>query len=295
MLARLLRRPAAALTAVGPLSFVLPGGHGDDRPLRSRPRASAPAAGFSSTPAGLSAGAAVRCAEVSSSPGGRPAVLLFGDSITQFSFSEAGWGAGLYNWYHRAADVVNRGFSGYNTRWARQLLPGILANTTGSPLLVVTLFFGANDSESGGQHVPVEEYDANLRAMVGMIKAAHPKAAVVAITPPPVDKELWPTRSNEAVSRYAAVVRGLPVDAVVDLWGQIDIRDDLNDGLHLGPEGNRKVLRLVQEALRSLPGLNPEDDDKGRPRMLMHYPHWSEVTGTSKEEATSKLAAWRWA
>lgn len=44
----------------------------------------------------------------------RPSVLLFGDSITQQSFSaeHRGWGAHMSDWYARYADVYNRGFSG---------------------------------------------------------------------------------------------------------------------------------------------------------------------------------------
>jgi hypothetical protein len=44
----------------------------------------------------------------------RPSIILFGDSITQFSFNPelCGWGAAMTHWYARQADVVNRGFSG---------------------------------------------------------------------------------------------------------------------------------------------------------------------------------------
>eukprot|EP00804_Cyclotella_cryptica_P023741 CCRYP_011147-RA/>CCRYP_011147-RA protein AED:0.18 eAED:0.18 QI:126/1/1/1/0/0/2/536/140 len=49
----------------------------------------------------------------------RAKIILFGDSITQMSFSssECGWGAFLADRYQRRADVYNRGFSGYNTSW----------------------------------------------------------------------------------------------------------------------------------------------------------------------------------
>ena len=44
----------------------------------------------------------------------RPSIVLFGDSITQFSFNPelCGWGAAMTHWYARQADVLNRGFSG---------------------------------------------------------------------------------------------------------------------------------------------------------------------------------------
>lgn len=222
----------------------------------------------------------------------RPTVLLFGDSITQQSFSESGWGAGISNWYQRSADVVNRGFSGYNTRWAKQILPDILKSAPG-PLLAVTLFFGANDAASDGQHVPLEEYEANLQAMIENVKAGAPNAAIIAITPATVDSSRWPTRSIEQVSQYADVVRRLPVSTVVDVWGEVEI-EDLNDGLHLGPTGNRKVLALLQHALRGLPGLNPEDGPDGMPQLPLHYPHWSALSGKTEEEAAGTLSAWQW-
>ncbi|EAY99754.1 hypothetical protein OsI_21739 [Oryza sativa Indica Group] len=47
----------------------------------------------------------------------RPSIVLFGDSITEEAFGEGGWGAHLANHYSRSADVVLRGYSGYNTRY----------------------------------------------------------------------------------------------------------------------------------------------------------------------------------
>lgn len=44
-----------------------------------------------------------------------PRVILFGDSITQMSFSEGGFGSRLADYYQRRADVLNRGYSGCDT------------------------------------------------------------------------------------------------------------------------------------------------------------------------------------
>ncbi|CAI9572942.1 unnamed protein product, partial [Staurois parvus] len=52
-----------------------------------------------------------------------PRVVLFGDSITQFAFEANGWGATLADKLVRKCDVLNRGLSGYNTRWAKLILP----------------------------------------------------------------------------------------------------------------------------------------------------------------------------
>ena len=73
----------------------------------------------------------------------------------------------------RRADVLNRGFSGYNTKWALSALPHVIGSWDGavhSPDLV-TIFFGTNDASlpdlNARQHVPVAEYQANLLQMVG--------------------------------------------------------------------------------------------------------------------------------
>ncbi|CAI0445032.1 unnamed protein product [Linum tenue] len=90
----------------------------------------------------------------------RPKIYLFGDSITEMSFEEAGWGASLTNHFARTADVVLRGYSGYNTRWALKVAERVFP--AAGEAVAVTVFFGANDAClpdrcSAFQHVPLEE------------------------------------------------------------------------------------------------------------------------------------------
>ena len=56
--------------------------------------------------------------------------------------------------HFRKCDVLNRGFSGYNTRWAKIILPRLIKKGTGldSPV-AVTIFFGANDSALKGKGI----------------------------------------------------------------------------------------------------------------------------------------------
>jgi hypothetical protein len=58
-------------------------------------------------------------------PAVRPLFVLFGDSITQRGFAPGGWAAALADRYGRRVDVVNRGYSGYNTALATHLLPHV--------------------------------------------------------------------------------------------------------------------------------------------------------------------------
>jgi lysophospholipase L1-like esterase len=51
----------------------------------------------------------------------RKKVVFFGDSITQHGFNNKinGWVSSMANWWTRRVDVLNRGFSGYNSAWGR--------------------------------------------------------------------------------------------------------------------------------------------------------------------------------
>lgn len=60
----------------------------------------------------------------------RPRIILFGDSITQRGFAEGGWAAALSDYYTRTADVLNRGYSGYNTEWALHTLDAVFAKAS---------------------------------------------------------------------------------------------------------------------------------------------------------------------
>ena len=61
------------------------------------------------------AGVAHHCAPARSRAGSRPQIILFGDSITEHASGRFGWAAELTAAYTRRADVINRGFSGYNS------------------------------------------------------------------------------------------------------------------------------------------------------------------------------------
>ncbi|XP_047701226.1 isoamyl acetate-hydrolyzing esterase 1 homolog isoform X3 [Prionailurus viverrinus] len=148
-----------------------------------------------------------------------------------FSFQQGGWGASLADKLVRKCDVLNRGFSGYNTRWAKIILPRLIKKGTGldSPV-AVTIFFGANDSALKGCKL---------------------------------------NRLNLVVGEYAGaclqVARDCGTD-VLDLWtlmqkdGQ-DFSSFLSDGLHLSPEGNEFLFShlwpLIEKKVSSLPLLLP--------------------------------------
>ncbi|KAB1223541.1 hypothetical protein CJ030_MR2G011234 [Morella rubra] len=151
----------------------------------------------------------------------RPKIYLLGDSITEDSFEDGGWGASLANHFSRTGDldsgfdwlyeifgtlcylfdvqvdVVLRGYSGYNTRWVLKVLDKVFHAVEGGDgfePLAVTVFFGANDAClpdrcSAFQHVPLEEYKRNLLSVISSLKKRWSKTQIILITPPPIDEE----------------------------------------------------------------------------------------------------------
>jgi len=135
-----------------------------------------------------------------------PRVLLFGDSLTQYGFGlEGGWAAMLADRLQRKADVVNRGFSGYNTRWCRSIMDQVFAKEAPSELACVIILLGSNDASLPDcfpkTHVPVEEYESNLSSMIDdlVFKFGIAKSKLILVTPPPVNRKMleeWSPEEN---------------------------------------------------------------------------------------------------
>eukprot|EP00729_Bicosta_minor_P019766 gene19766-14296_t len=205
-----------------------------------------------------------------------PSIVLFGDSITQGAWSAGdgpGWAAMLAERYVRRADIINRGYSGYTTRWALQQLPHDFPAATPNPAALVTVFLGANDSALEGlnprQHVPLDEYRKNLKTIIEHIQATGAKA----ITPPPVNADGWKAfmqtrdatqqgdRDNSVTAQYAEAAKSVAAElgcGAVDLWTTMQEARQapesgwhtfLSDGLHLTAAGNAFVFERLVEVI----------------------------------------------
>ncbi|TQD87813.1 hypothetical protein C1H46_026665 [Malus baccata] len=174
----------------------------------------------------------------------RPQFVIFGSSIVQFSYSHGGWGAILADLYARKADVLLRGYAGWNSRRALQVLEQVFPkDATTQPSLVI-VYFGGNDSmhphPSGlGAHVPLNEYVENMRKIAKHLKSLSEKTRVIFLTAPPVNEEQIrenlsdqtspQKRTNESCKIYSdaclEVCREFDVKGV-DLWTSIQKRKD---------------------------------------------------------------------
>uniref|UniRef100_A0A8D0HDH0 Isoamyl acetate-hydrolyzing esterase 1 homolog n=1 Tax=Sphenodon punctatus TaxID=8508 RepID=A0A8D0HDH0_SPHPU len=197
---------------------------------------------------------------------------------------ENGWGASLANRLARKCDVLNRGLSGYNSRWAKIVLPRLVSK---SPLaentVAVTVFFGANDSAlrdvNPKQHVPLDEYADNLKSMIRYLKSIEiSEDRIILITPPPLYEAAWEkeciakgkrsatlNRLNSTTGEYAKACVQVAKDCetdLLDLWtlmqkNKQDFSSYLSDGLHLSAEGNHflsaQLWLLLEKRTSMLP------------------------------------------
>ncbi|KAF2763282.1 SGNH hydrolase [Pseudovirgaria hyperparasitica] len=184
--------------------------------------------------------------------------ILFGDSLTQQGWSqERGFAflAQLGDDYVRRLDVVNRGFSGYNTTQALAILPRIIPHPNHAKVKLLTIFFGANDASlphaSNNQHVPLQTYTANLRSILTHPSITAHAPHIILITPPPINEHpmahdpgvAGPARRAACTKAYADAVITLGLEmrvAVLDLWGAVMARVGWDAGGGVG--GGEVVL-----------------------------------------------------
>ncbi|KAJ2780388.1 isoamyl acetate-hydrolyzing esterase [Coemansia javaensis] len=181
-------------------------------------------------------------------------LVVFGDSITQAGGNPAisGFVAHLAAFYTRRMDVLNRGFSGYNTRNALSVVDSVFPRALGAPRQqprqrrwwphpdstfpapprppqLCLLFFGANDARLPpyAQHVPLSEFAANMRRLIAVLHDPEspyysPATRIMLITPPAVGDRMIeeiarrnghaPDRKNAEAQRYAAAVRAVAAE-----------------------------------------------------------------------------------
>jgi lysophospholipase L1-like esterase len=225
-------------------------------------------------------------------PRGR--LLCFGDSLTQEGCSEGGWVSLLQNWYTRKWDVLNRGYSGYNTNQAKYLLTLGHIVEQNSRIQLAFIFFGANDASlkdiNPAQHVPLENYSKNLKQIIQYFKETV-GCKVLVICPPPMSEDMWDahcraqgkpekSRLNSVTGEYAKAAQSIAVEEGVpflNLWDEFqtarpnDWTTLLSDGLHFTKEGNGLLFKLLSAKIISeFPEFDPT-------KIVLDAPLWREL------------------
>ncbi|KAL1305872.1 hypothetical protein AAFC00_004022 [Neodothiora populina] len=160
--------------------------------------------------------------------------LLFGDSITQHGCSQMKGFAlvpAIQESYIRRLDVINRGFSGYNTEQALKILPKFFPAPAQSRVRLLTIFFGANDArlpDTPGypQTVLLEQFRKNIASIAtqACVQAHNPQ--IIVITPPPVDERLCLQNDQQNginVQRRTAANTAAYAEAVREVGSQLNL------------------------------------------------------------------------
>ncbi|EMP42013.1 Isoamyl acetate-hydrolyzing esterase 1 like protein [Chelonia mydas] len=207
-----------------------------------------------------------------------------------------GWGVLLAQKLVRKCDVLNRGLSGYNTRWANIVLPRLISKSSNvENTIAITIFFGANDSTlkdvNSDQHIPLKEYADNLKSMIQYLKSIDiTEDKIILITPPPLYEPAWEkeciakgdklNRFNSTTGEYAKACVQVASDCgteALDLWTLMqknnqDFSSYLSDGLHLSVVGNNflaaQLWSLLEKKISTLP---------------MLFPYWRDVDNQNPE------------
>lgn len=199
--------------------------------------------------------------------------MLFGSSIVQLSFSNGGWGATLADIYARKADIILRGYYGWNSRRAVEVLDQVFPKDADNQPSLVIVYFGGNDSmgphSSGlGPHVPFQEYIENMRKIATHLKSLSESTRLIFLSCPPVDEvkvrenpspalsEI--IRTNDLCRKYSEACVDLCRDMgikVVDLWTAMQKREAwltacFTDGIHLSEEGSNIVVEEILKVLK---------------------------------------------
>ncbi|KAK3792025.1 hypothetical protein RRG08_066547 [Elysia crispata] len=219
-----------------------------------------------------------------------PKVFLFGDSLTQQSFSAEGcWGAMLADQLARRCDIVTRGFSGYNVPFCKVMLPSLLDKQTASETVALTIFLGANDSNdktlNPQQHCPLEEYRQGLKDMIEFaMSQGVRRETIILITPPAMYEPDWAQdcKDNGKISALDNKVTGTYAKAClevaeelgtkkVDIYSKMmkeaDYKKYLRDGLHFTEKGSQLLFSLLWPIVEDLTSHLPE----------LLFPRWDAI------------------
>eukprot|EP00441_Pelagodinium_beii_P016128 CAMPEP_0197653368 /NCGR_PEP_ID=MMETSP1338-20131121/35243_1 /TAXON_ID=43686 ORGANISM="Pelagodinium beii, Strain RCC1491" /NCGR_SAMPLE_ID=MMETSP1338 /ASSEMBLY_ACC=CAM_ASM_000754 /LENGTH=244 /DNA_ID=CAMNT_0043228451 /DNA_START=155 /DNA_END=889 /DNA_ORIENTATION=- len=198
-----------------------------------------------------------------------------------------GWGVHLAGYYDRRAEVVVRGFAGYTSRMILPALgaalpPGGAVAAGLGPVGLVIIMLGTNDCVEFGQgHVPLQEYRANLSAIIKQTRLRYGQdVGIVLMSPPPANDNF---RQPEIVAEYAQSCCSIAEEcgvACLDLHSAMLARDDwqsfLKDGVHLSAMGNKfladSLLAVIEKRFPHLAADSPNESE-GEQRQPNPLPH----------------------
>lgn len=220
-------------------------------------------------------------------------LILLGDSNTQFAWSKAsGWAAELADSLQRKCDVVNRGFSGYNSDKIRLILPKIFDEFNSESICGVIIMLGSNDSTKSSntlQHVSIERFENNMTHIVDyLIKLGIHNKRIILISPARIDDAKWEATVNgrnknehsdhfdHLVTDYARIVKKIAnekstlfvdFNRIMHDFGPHEYSEFLFDGLHLSEKGSELLFE----------NLMPVVEQHIAHNLKFNFPYWKDI------------------
>jgi lysophospholipase L1-like esterase len=214
-------------------------------------------------------------------------VLVLGDSNTQGGF--ASWLSILADKLQRKCDVMNRGFSGYTTRFYKLILPQIMSEFEAKvdSLCTVIILLGTNDSARNPlQNVDLNEFGINYQWIIDYLQSfGITKDKIIILVPQKIDDDKWArhastvsTHSDNYVRAYSAKCKEIAEAnsiSYVDLYSlmessETDFRHYFHDGLHFSSLGGKFLVD----------NLWPVIEEKLANKLKINFPLWSEINYT---------------
>lgn len=167
-----------------------------------------------------------------------------------------------------------RGYAGWNSRRAVEVLDKIFPKNAAIQPALVIAYFGGNDSfiphpSIEGPHVPLPEYIANMEKIAVHLMGLSEKTRIIFLSCPPINEEMHRLtrdpklcvsgRTNESCKNYSEACKQLCQRMglkVIDLFTLIQEHHDWSttcfteDGIHFSAKGSKIVAREILHAIR---------------------------------------------
>lgn len=219
-------------------------------------------------------------------------LILIGDSNTQFGHGQSGWVNCISDLFQRKCDVINRGFSGYNSDQIRIILPKILSEFSPESVCGVIVMLGSNDStdpKAEIQHVDLKKFSENITFIADYIlNWGISKNKLIFVSPGKIYDEKWRRTMGPKAFHFDYLVKDYAIEIIkiakkksimffdfrqaMEDYG-VEYHELLHDGLHLSKQGGDLLFK----------GLQPILVENILHDLKINYPDWKNLSSNQQD------------
>ena len=201
-----------------------------------------------------------------------PKITLFGDSITRRSFDPdfGCWASHVANKVGSYFDVDQRGFEGYNSEWALEVVPKLFPKSYLDKVELFVMFFGHNDSWDSNfpTNLSVSQYEANMRSILKyLLENGIKRNQIILITPTWFHLEQFKKflseanlpstgKSFERAQEFASAITRIGADEGIDVVDFFDVSSKHKplgemfcDGVHFSRVGAKMLFDCLMPVI----------------------------------------------